>query len=222
MQSDSPIAFEVRVASPGDVNELVKLHYRVFDARTHYLLLLGRRLITRVYRWYCESPDAFAVLAENDQGILGCATVNQGLYYSFLGRNWLQVARAFVTKPQLIFNRLVLRRINTLRASRRATRLQRECSHTAYLAYLAVDGSARGKRVGAALIQAAVQRCRDRGWEELVTCFHRANPVGERFYNKLGFEPFPELNTDDLVGVRLDTGCSARMRSASDSRAVRN
>ena len=187
------------------MGELVNLHYQVFDASTHHLLLLGRPLMVKAYHWYCQSPNAFVLVAQNDQGILGCTTVNQGSYYAFFYENWVHVARAFITKPQLIFNPLLIRRLSVFLNHSKVTRQKLPRNRSAYLAYLGVNASTRGKGVGAALIQATVETCGARGWEQRVTCFHRDNASAYPFYQALGFEPFPEFDTDDLFGVRIIT-----------------
>lgn len=209
MRSAVQTHFQIRRATSCDIEELVNLHYRVFDISTHHLLLMGRPLMVRAYGWYCGSPNAFAMVAQDGQAILGCTTVNQGSYYSFFRENWVQVARALISKPQLIFHPLVVRR---LRAFRGQTRVIPQKTHSAYLAYMAVDPRTRGKNVGTALIRATIETCGARGWDQVLTSFHRANAAAYSFYKALGFEPFPELDTDDLVGVRINTACYLQSR----------
>src|SRR5258708_4792681 len=106
--------FQLRGATTSDVDQLVELHYRVFDESTHHLMVLGRNFIKRAYLWYCTAPDAFALVAENPQGIAGCATMNLGSYYRIIRANWLLVLRAFALRPGLCFEPWVCCRICTL------------------------------------------------------------------------------------------------------------
>ena len=183
----------------------MNLHCRVFDRNTHYLLLLGRPIIVSAYHWYCESPSAFVVVAENGQGTVGCATVNIGSYYAFFRKNWARIARAFVGDPKTLFHPLVLHRLASLLNPRRSKCQKALRGRSAYLGYLVVDGSTRGKGIGGALIRAAIENCRARGWDQLVTCLHRTNLSAYSFYQTLGFERFPQLDSDDLIGIRIST-----------------
>jgi ribosomal protein S18 acetylase RimI-like enzyme len=202
----------VRNGTQVDVDQLVNLHYRVFDKNTHNLLVLRRRLITRAYCWYCESPSAFAVVAETDRGIVGSATVNLGDYYRFFRKNWEDVVWAFICEPYKLFHPLVLSRLKTLVLRNRPRRQTGAPQGSAYLAYLVVDSNSQGNGIGRALIRAAIEGCKDRGWEQLVTCLHRSNQAAYLFYQKVGFERFTDLDTEELLGIRI---CTAAVRTSS-------
>ena len=199
-------AFRLRDGHPGDVEQLVKLHYRVFDTNTHYLLLLGRPLLVSAYRWYCGSPNAFTVVAEESEGnAVGCATVNLGSYYAFFRKNWVHVAKAILSEPRIVLHPFVVHRLSALLRSRKTIRRRVISERCAYLGYLVVDAQNRGKGIGGALIRAAVESCRARGWEQLVTCLHRTNLSAGSLYGGLGFSRLPELDSDDLIGIQIRT-----------------
>lgn len=195
----------VRKGRQQDVVQLVNLHYRVFDEKTHRLLLLHRPLITRAYRWYCESSSAFAVVAETDQGIIGCAAVNLGSYYRFFRNNWVDAVWAFISEPYKLFHPVVIHRLKTLVLQNKARRQTRAPEGSASLAYLVVDSNWQRKGVGDALIRVAIEGCKNRRWDELVTCLHRSNQSAYALYQKLGFERFTDLDTEELLGMRIRT-----------------
>lgn len=198
-------SFRLRDACLRDVEQLVDLHFRVFDPKTHYLLLLGRPLLVSAYEWYCGAPNAFAIVAEEHEKTVGCATVNLGSYYAFFRKNWLGVAKAFVAEPKTILHPFIVQRFSSFLSSRRLSRRKAVSNRSAYLGYLVVDGRDRGRGIGGSLIRAAVESCRSRGWDQLVTCLHRTNLSALSFYQRLGFSRLPELDSGDLIGIRIKT-----------------
>lgn len=212
--------FRVRRGISADVERLVNLHYRVFDTNTHHLLLLGRPVLASAYHWYCESPNAFTLVAENHGGTIGCATVSVGSYYAFFRQHWLRVVAAFLRKPNRLFHPLLLQRLSGVFSPSRPASRKIHTNRSAYLGYLVVDAEQRGKGVGGALIRASVENCRSRGWEQLVTCLHRPNVSAFSFYQRLGFQRFPELDAGDLLGIRIQTVKIALERNASEALGV--
>ena len=203
----SPAAYYVRRATQADIPALVELHYRVFDERTHYSLLFGRRFIHATYRWYCEDPSAFALVGEVAGEIRGSCTVNQGSYYAVFRHNLPALACALLSRPFVLFaGPIRLLALCKRRFLRRST--PGPSRNQAYLAYLAVDAAARGTGMGKDLIQKSVEECARRGWVEVVTAIHRSNLAARFMYKTLGFEDYPAFSHDDLVGIvfkRLST-----------------
>ena len=190
----------IRGGRSSDVDALVDLHYRVFDERTHLAMLFGRAFVRAAYRWYSESRDAFTLVAEVNGRLEGSCTVNRGSYYVVFLKNGPALARAVLSKPDLVLEKAIWRRLLALRARRLANAGDR-----AYLAYLAVSPAVRETGIGKALIAAAIVECRRRGWDEMITAIHRDNVPARFMYRTLGFEEFSQLSHDDLVGIRLRT-----------------
>jgi len=195
----------IRKATIADLDALVDLHYRVFDEHSHYAMLFGRRFIRATYRWYCRAPMAFALVGEIDGEIKGSCTVNRGSYYAVFRANPVEFALLFLRKPRLLLVKPVRHRLATLLKGYGAPRQTMEPhASRAYLAYLAVDASARGSGMGNNLIKRAIEECERRGWGGIVTAIHRSNVPARFMYKTLGFEDAPDLSHDDLVGVAFN------------------
>jgi ribosomal protein S18 acetylase RimI-like enzyme len=200
----SPALEPVRRGRLADVDALVDLHYRIFDEHTHLAMLLGRGFVRAAYHWYTETADAFTLIAEIDGRLEGSCTVNRGSYYIVFRHNMRALVSGIMERPSLLLNRALWKRALALRPTRLSRgRARRELNNQAYLAYLAVSPAARGAGIGKQLIEAAIFESRRRGWEDVVTAIHRANLPARFMYKTLGFEEFPELNHDDLIGIRL-------------------
>ena len=194
---------QFRRGAPGDVESLVDLHYRVFDERTHLTLLFGRGFLRAAYRWYCESPEAFTVVAELDGRLQGSCAVNRGSYYLVFRKNTRALAGAILRQPSVLLQKAIWRRLGTLRFRRGARSGDR-----AYLAYLAVTPAGRKAGIGKELVAAAITECRRRGWDEILTATHRDNVPARFMYRTLGFEEFAAIDHDGLVGIRLRSSCA--------------
>ncbi|MFG2064401.1 GNAT family N-acetyltransferase [Micromonospora sp. NPDC048871] len=69
---------------------------------------------------------------------------------------------------------------------------------------LAVDPAAQGRRVGAALVQACVDRATGRGCTALAICVREGYAESaQRLYRRRGFIRTPELDWSPLPGVHL-------------------
>jgi ribosomal protein S18 acetylase RimI-like enzyme len=202
--------FHIRLGTITDVDQLVDLHCRIFDVTTHHLLLLGPRFMNHVFHWYCQAPNAFTLLAENEAGVVGYIAVNQGSYYMALRENWKHVLAALVRKPVIFCMPLMVHRLKALLRS--GVKADPTFTHRACLAFLAVDMAKRVKGVAPALVLRAVDECKARGWDEVVTSMHRNNTPARYLYSSLGFENYPQLNVDDLVSVRINANTQTGRR----------
>ena len=191
----------VRRGSAVDVEGLVDLHYRVFDEHTHQTMLFGRDFLRAAYRWYCESPEAFALVVDVNGRVEGSVAVNRGSYYRVFRKNLPALASAIVRAPRVVFNKAMWKRLAAFRIKRRP-----KDGEPAYLAYLTVSPAGREAGAGRDLIEAAIMECRRRGWDEIRGAIHRDNVPARFMYKILGFEERAELNHGDgLIGIRLRT-----------------
>ena len=197
-----PETLRIRRAVSSDVERLVDLHYRVFDERTHLAMLFGRTFVHAAYRWYSDSPEAFTLVAHVGGQAEGSCTVNRGSYYVVFRRNIRALVGSLLRKPGVLVNKAVWRRLGALRRKRGHT-----AGDVAYLAYLTVSDAGRRGGSGKVLVAAAIEECRRRRWGEVVTAIHRDNVPARFMYKTLGFEDFPDLTHDDLVGIRLRITC---------------
>jgi ribosomal protein S18 acetylase RimI-like enzyme len=202
---------QLRRGAAGDVESLVDLHCRVFDERTHLTLVFGRDFLRAAYRWYCESPEAFTVVAELDGRLEGSCAVNRGSYYLVFRKNTRALAGAILRRPSVLRHKAIWRRLGTLRFKRGPRSRDR-----AYLAYLAVSPAGRKAGIGKELVAAAITECRRRGWDEIMTATHRDNVPARFMYKTLGFEQFAAIDHDGLIGIRLrNAGAVPVPRSSS-------
>jgi ribosomal protein S18 acetylase RimI-like enzyme len=68
---------------------------------------------------------------------------------------------------------------------------------------LAVDPKAQGRGVGQALVEACIDRSRERGSHTLVISVIAGNDTAERLYRRMGFERLPERDWSPVPGTDL-------------------
>ena len=192
----------IRRATAKDIARVLELHCSVFNVNTNYLLLLGRGFLQRFLAWYCATGDAFMLVAEGPSGIAGYIAVHHGPYYRAIRANWPSALLGFVAHPTLAFHPMIIRRLRALlsaTARPRGVPTQRAC-----LAYLAVDPAMRVKGLAPALVQAALNECRSRGWYDVVTSMHTENLRARSLYAMLGFENSSLPDAEGLASVQID------------------
>ena len=212
--------FQIRRGTPQDVDELVQLHFRVFDARSHYLLLLGRPFLFQAYCWYCSAPTAFTFIVEAENKIVGCATVSEDSYTAVFTHNWLALLGAFCRRPSMIMHPIVVCRLREIFVSRRQKSLGKTPHTSGYLAYLAVDRSARLNGLGKLLIEACISESSARNWTRLLTGAHSNNTVALSLYSRLGFVRAQGPNPRGLVKLYMQVSPTGGRNTSLDPHSL--
>lgn len=170
----------VRIAVPSDAGELARLH--AGQIREGFLSSLGPSFLQRLYRRITRSPDAFAFVAADEQGVAGfvAAAVDvQGLYRSFVLRDG--PSAALVAAPRIV------------RSARQVLETMRYPATTdaalpsAEILAVGVEKRAGRQGVGTKLVEAALGELSARGVRSVKVVAGSDNVAALRLYERCGF-----------------------------------
>jgi ribosomal protein S18 acetylase RimI-like enzyme len=169
----------VRPGRPGDAAAVAAIHYaRISEG---FLVTLGPRFLTRLYRRIARSPGSVLLVAEVDGRVVGfvaATTSTRRLYAEFLRRDG--VLAALAAAPAV------------LRAPRRVWEtLRYGTSHddlpAAEVLSIAVADAASGRGLGGALLTAALDGLAARGAHEAQVVTAVGNEAALAMYERAGF-----------------------------------
>jgi ribosomal protein S18 acetylase RimI-like enzyme len=176
------------------LKSVTNVHLRAFPRSA--LSQLGSESVFRYYKWQVEGPhDLFAIALMSDNQLVGYCFAGSfnGALSGFLNANWNYLIRRIMLRPYLIFNPLIRTRIwSTLKrlVSRRQNRKTKPTSQTPDrfgILAIAVDPDVQGHGAGKAMMDAAENQARSRGFSEIVLTVQPTNTRAVRFYEKFGW-----------------------------------
>jgi ribosomal protein S18 acetylase RimI-like enzyme len=197
--------FQVCPATPFDVPALVDLHHACFSKEENIPVLLGRRFLQAVYRWFVRSPETFVLVARQGDRIIGLTAVCDRSYnLPMVKACRRELVAGFLRHPWAAVDRRLIRRLGWSLFLRRRDRGPEE--RVAQIAYTAVDAAFQGQEVGRALKEASIRMCRERGSVAVTTGVVRTNLRARRLNELAGFVEVPSGYSRKLVHLRLDLG----------------
>ncbi|MDQ1457768.1 MAG: hypothetical protein QOH28_3388 [Actinomycetota bacterium] len=176
--SDSAVG--LRRAGVADVGAMSALHASCIAEG--FLVTLGPRFLRRLYRRVVLSPRAFAFVIDTPAGVTGyiaCAIDTGAFYREFAARDAL--VAGLVALPRIL--RTPGRVWETWRYGARAG----ASGEAAEVLALAVAPESRGRRLGGALVAAAVTELHQRGVTSARVVTARGNISAVRAYELAGF-----------------------------------
>jgi len=185
--------FLVRLVSAKDLPQIVEIHSRCFGSEEHVASLLGRRFISRMYRWFAESSRAVSVCCEVDGRIVGFLTASDGPYHRLvLKENKVHALLAIVARPWLFFQPVLWKRLFRLGSGRdEVEQWISSQPRAAYCGLIAVEPEWRKAGVARAMNMLIFEEARKRGWASLVAAIYADNAASLEMCSKLGFEEVP-------------------------------
>lgn len=194
----------VRRASAGDVPQMVEIHFRCFGPEEHVATLLGRRFISRMYRWFAETSRAVSVCCEVDGRIVGFATASDGPYHRLvLKENKFHALLALLARPWLFLQPVLWKRL--LRLAAGTDELEQWIASQprgAYCGLIAVEPEWRMVGVAREMNMLLFEEARKRGWASLVAVIYADNTTSREMTAKLGFKE---------MGLRVESGRKVAM-----------
>ena len=185
----------LRTGTPADAPAVARLHAdRIGEG---FLVMLGPRFLTRLYRRVVLSPHALLVVAESGERIVGfvaAATNTRHLYGDFLRRD--AVPAGLVAAPAI------------LRHPRRVWETFRYGSANdgdlpvAEILSVAVATDAGGRGIGGALVAAAQEELARRGASEALVVTAFGNDAALAMYERAGFRR--RTRTEVHAGVQQE------------------
>lgn len=181
----------VRPARPADAPALAQMHRRALpDA---FLPSLGDRFLRRLYRALAADKEAVALVAVDEEGIVGFATGVPSVrrfYRRFLLRHGLPAALAIA--PRMARPSAVRRLRETAAYPQRSGSLP-----DAELLSIAVSPARASRGVGRGLAEATIAGLAGRGATEVKVVVSADNERANRFYAGVGFRPLTDIAVHD-------------------------
>jgi ribosomal protein S18 acetylase RimI-like enzyme len=190
----------IRLAVLQDLEKLTDLHCASFKPEEHVPVMLGRRYVRATYRWHIESPEAYVVVAEVGNKIVGLVgmcdrSFFKPMFMACLGELFLSI----IMKPGLIFKKEFWNRVF------RQTHLSKKADvistypGMAQMTIGAVDSNYRGINIFPELVQATKVFSKNRGSRAIRAGVYKINTASRRVFIKSGWIETPELETNDTV-----------------------
>jgi len=195
---------QIRRGRLADLDDIVALHYSIFTSDTHLLMIFGEPVVKRAYRWFIDSPDAFAIVAEDGTRFVGICTACARPYTRPMLLNILpSIVQALLLHPQILLDPKLLNRVKELFV--RGARKQLQPSEPpAQFGPLAVHPDYHGSEAPTKLVLGTISECRKRCWQKVIASIYKSNLPSRFHFAKLGFQENSDWETDSLIFMELD------------------
>jgi ribosomal protein S18 acetylase RimI-like enzyme len=194
------LAFCIRNATIEDIDSLTELHWASFGPEDHIPVMLGRDYVRATYRWLLTSNQAYCLVAESDDQLIGVVAVCDGSFTRPLFLACLpEFLRSLLRSPKLIFKRRLWDRLfRRSKASKEARHLV-DTPGFAQLSVVAVESKWKGRGIFPALIEGALTHSRNRGSLAIRAGVYKFNQPSRKAFVKNRWTEMPELETSDTV-----------------------
>lgn len=187
----------IRQGTTSDLSSILALHYTIFTPEDHLLMVFGESVVERAYRWFIDTDDTFALVAEDDGRLGGFCTVSTRPYTRPMLLNVLpSMLASTIRRPRALLDPKLRARVKELLKRKRPDGLS---GSPAQFGILAVHPDHQGTTVPTELVTAAVEECRRRGCDRLIAGIYKDNLAARFHFMKLGFTEEPSWETDSLV-----------------------
>lgn len=194
------LKINIRMAGIQDINKLTDLHCASFKPEDHVPVMLGKRYVKATYKWLVTSPDAYSLVAEIDNKLVGLIAVcdkpfTKPMFMACLGEFILSI----LTKPALLFQKNLWQRL--LRHSYSSAKSELIANHPkmAQMTIGAVDANYRGLAIFPALVEATKSYSKARGSRGIRAGIYKTNSSSLRVFIKGGWIETKELETPDTI-----------------------
>lgn len=191
----------IRLATMDDIETMTDLHCRSFTPEEHVPMTLGKDYVKATYRWLVTNDDAYALVAEMDQKVVGLVAMcdssfTKPMFFACLP----EFVMSIIKRPSLIFNiRLWKRLFRRPDVSGDQSKRIVEYPNVAQMTIGAVDSNVRGKSIFPKLISATKEYSKNRGARAIRAGVYTTNAPCRRAFVKDGWSEAPELATSDTI-----------------------
>jgi ribosomal protein S18 acetylase RimI-like enzyme len=209
-----PNTVMIREFQMSDLEEVIALHIRCFNADENEPVHFGRAFIRSTYKFFLTDTISFGFVAIYDAKVVGFIVGRLSYYTRALNRYRMPAALlAMLTHPRLLFDSgLIIGGLkavhNQLIRTAKKQRLELFLPHLhekiAGLALIAVDPQYRKLRVSDLLLSFAEEFCRQKGMLFLRAGVLRSNTRARFFFQKHGYVEDNVPSTDNTVFYNLN------------------
>ena len=198
MTDDVPVT--IRLASSADLDAVTTLHCASFTPEDHVPVMLGERYVRATYRWQISGKQAYTLVAEMNNNIVGLVAVCDGPFTSPMFMTCLPVFfLSLLRNPRLLFRKKLWRRLFRRPDVSKSSRNIADYPGFAQMTIGAVDSSCRGKGIFPALVEETKTYSKARGSRAIRAGIYKSNTPSRRVFIKGGWIETPELETADTV-----------------------
>jgi ribosomal protein S18 acetylase RimI-like enzyme len=177
-------AVEIGLVQPGEAAAVARLHAGTITGG--FLVKLGPRFLASLYRGIAADDQSLVLVARDGGRVIGfCAYTDNvaGLYRRVLRRRALGLALGAL--PRALDPRILKEVLDTLRYPQKQATGDLPASE---LLTLGVDGSQRGRGVGRQLVEACIEKARERGQQRVKVLAGAELEPANKLYRSLGFD----------------------------------
>jgi len=191
---------KIRLATIYDINKLTDLHCNSFKPEEHVPMMLGRNYVKATYKWQVLSKDAYVLVSEKENNIIGLVAVCDGSFTKAMFVACLpEFIQGLLLKPKLIFKKMLWKRLFRRPELTRDFDLKDDLIDFAQMTIGAIDKNYRGTGMFCDLIQATKIFSKNRGSKAIRAGVYKKNLSSRRVFIKSGWVEVPEFETEDTI-----------------------
>lgn len=196
--------YKIEMASRDDLEKIVSLHLASFTADEHVPVLIGEHYVKSNYKWLLSHKNAFILIARDRERIIGLQSVSlRSFELPMFIACFPLLVYSMLKKPQLIINRKLWKRL--LRVTHKLKSGKKKFKgNIAHFIIGIVDAEYRGKGIFSAIVNAAVQKCREYNCKAIYTGIYKKNIKTREIFIKFGWKECPELETYETCYYSVD------------------
>lgn len=182
--------YKVRVATERDIDSIVDIHFKCFSKREHIATLLGRTFIRDVYKWLVNSEDCLAIVACQNDRIVGYNTACNGHYHQLMFRhNKASAVKQFLIRPWLIFSKPIIRRAwGSFFNSDPIDDKLKVGTGLCHFAFIGILPEHRRFGVGQSLTIELMRACQKKGWDKVRVLVYNKNFAPQNLLKGICYE----------------------------------
>lgn len=202
--------YTLKIAISDDLDKIVDLHLASFTSDEHIPVLIGRKYVKANYKWLLSHKNAFILIAKDNDRIIGLQSVSIGPFEIPMFLACLPaLCYSMLTNPKLIVNKQLWKRLIRISNKLKPGKNKKTGKYAHFIIGI-VDADYRGKGVFSAVVNAAVQKCKENDCKIIYTGIYKNNLTTQRIFLKYGWKICPELETNETYYYCLNLETSQK------------
>jgi GNAT superfamily N-acetyltransferase len=196
--------YTLKIANSDDLEKIVDLHLASFTSDEHIPVLIGKQYVKASYKWLLSHKNAFILIARDNEKIIGLQSVSIGSFEIPMFIACLPaLLYSMLTNPKLIINNKLWKRLIRILNRLKPGKIKTHGKFAHFIIGI-VDADYRGKGIFSAVVNAAVQKCKENNCKTIFTGIYKKNVTTQRIFLKYGWKNCPEMETNETYYYCLD------------------
>lgn len=175
----------IRLANKKDCQQIAEIHFS--EIKYGFLNQLGKKFLSYFYMAMITSPNAFLVVAEEDDGVIGfisgCTNLNK-FYKDFVKQ---YTFKSFLILLKKIFSFSIFKKVFEVMSYSKKEEKGEDSLPLAELLSIAISGSYQGQGIAQKLLEKFVLEMKTREIDKFRVIVGENLPQANKFYLKSGF-----------------------------------